>query len=53
MDYNLARLHEPTLILSAHAWIFSRLSIASVAGKQQLSEVVCSARVGFSLQGKW
>ena len=52
MDYNLARLHEPTLNLSAHALIFSRLSIASVAGKQQLSEVVCSARVGFSLQGK-
>ena len=48
MDYNLARLHEPTLNLSAH----SRLSIASVAGKQQLSEVVCSAHVGFSLQGK-
>jgi len=22
MDYNLARLHEPTLDLSAHAWIF-------------------------------
>jgi len=53
MDYNLARLHEPTLNLSAHAWIFSRLSIASVAGKQHLSEVVCSARVDFSLQGKW
>ena len=31
---------------------FSSLSIASVAGQQQLSEVVCSARVGFSLQGK-
>ena len=53
MDYNLARLHEPTLNLSAHVWIFSRLSIASVAGKQHLSEVVCSARVDFSLQGKW
>ena len=52
MDYNLARLHEPTLNLSAHARIFSRLSIASVAGKQHLSEVVCSARVDFSLQGK-
>ena len=32
---------------------FPRLSIASVAGKQHLSEVVCSARVDFSLQGKW
>ena len=50
MDYNLARLHEPTLNLSAHAWIFSRLSIASVAGKQHLSEVVCSARVVYMLQ---
>ena len=48
MDYNLARLHEPTLNLSAHAWIFSRLSIASVAGKQHFSEVVCSAGVDFS-----
>jgi len=37
-------LHEPTLNLSAHAWIFSRLSIASVAGKQQLSEVVYFAK---------
>ena len=52
MDYNLARLHEPTLNLSAHARIFSRLSKASVAGKQHLSEVVCSARVDFSFQGK-
>jgi hypothetical protein len=52
MDYNLARLHEPILNLSAHALIFSRLSMASVAGKQHLSEVVCSARVDFSLQGK-
>ena len=34
MDYNLARLHEPTLNLSAHAWIFSRLSIASVARRK-------------------
>ena len=33
MDYNLARLHEPTLKLIAHASIFSRLSIASFAGK--------------------
>ena len=52
MDYNLARLHEPTLNLSAHAGIFPRLSIASVTGKQHLSEVVCSALVDFSLQGK-
>ena len=52
MDYNLARLDEPTLNLSAHARIFFRLSIALVAGKQHLSEVVCSARVDFSLQGK-
>ena len=32
---------------------FPRLSIASVSGKQHLSEVVCSARVDFSLQGKF
>ena len=37
------------LNLLTHAWIFSRLSIASVDGKQHLSEVVISALVGFSL----
>ena len=53
MDLNQARLHEPTLNLHAHVWIFSPLWIASVAGKQHLSEVMCSALIGFSLQGKW
>ena len=53
MVYNLARLHKPTLNLSAHALFCSRLSIASVAGKQHLSEVVCSARDDFSFKGKW
>ena len=32
---------------------FSSLSIGSADGKQHLSEVVFSALVGFSLQGKW
>ena len=40
------------IFLCEHLMDFSRLSIASVAGKQQLSEEVCSACVGFSLQGK-
>ena len=36
-------LHEATLNLHTHAWIFYRLSIASVDGKQHFSEVVFSA----------
>ena len=35
MDFNEVRLHEVTLKLHTQAWIFSCLSIASVAGKQQ------------------
>ena len=52
MDLNEARLHEATLNLHTHACIFSRMSIASVDGKQYLSEVVFSAFVEFSLLGK-
>ena len=53
MDFNEARLHEAILNLHTHTWILSCLSIASVDGKQHLSEVVLSALVGFSLEGKW
>ena len=49
MDFNEVCLHESTLNLHMHAWIFSRLSLASVDNKQHLSEVVFSALVGFSL----
>ena len=42
MYFNEARLNEATLNLHTHAWIFSRLSIASVDGKEHLSEVVFS-----------
>ena len=49
VDLNEARLHEKTLNLHTHAWISPRLLIASVDGKQHLSEVVFSALVGFSL----
>jgi hypothetical protein len=43
VDFNEARLHEPS-----YACVnFSRLSIASVDGEQDLSEVVFSALVGF------
>ena len=38
MDLNEARLHEATLNLNTHTWIFSHLSIASVDDKQHLSE---------------
>ena len=38
---------------STLAWIFSRLSIASVDGKQHLSEIVFSALVGFPLFDKY
>ncbi|XP_049522073.1 protein GVQW3-like [Dermacentor silvarum] len=41
------RLHQPTLNLRAHVPIFSSLLITSVAGTQRLSEIVCSALVGF------
>ena len=49
VDINEARLLEASLNLHTHAWIFPRLSISSVDGKQHLSEVVFSALVGFSL----
>ena len=48
MDFDEARLHEATLNLHKHARFFPRLSIASVDGKQYLSEAVFSALVGFS-----
>ena len=47
MNFNEARLHEAFINLHTHACIFSCLSIASVDGKQHLSEVVFSALVGF------
>ena len=53
VDFYEARLHETSLNLHRHMWIFSRLSIAPVDGKHHLSELVFSALVGFSLQGKW
>ena len=40
MDINEARLHKATLNLHTHASTFSRLSIPSEDGKQNLSEVV-------------
>ena len=43
MDFNEAFLHEATFNLHTHKIIFYRLSIASVDGKQHLSEVVFSA----------
>ena len=47
-------VHEATLNLHMHLWIFSHMLIASVDGKQHLSEVVFSALVGFSLMtGIW
>ena len=49
VDFNAARLHETTLNLHTHTWFFSRQSVASVDGKQHLSEVVFSALIGFSL----
>ena len=49
VDFNEACMHEVTLNLYMHAWIFSCLSIASVLAKQHLSEVVFSALVGFSM----
>ena len=52
VDFNEALLHEATLNLHMHLWIFSRLLIASVDGKQHFNEVVFSALARFSLQGK-
>ena len=48
VDFNKTRLHEATLNVHTHAWIFFHLSISSVDGKQTLSEVVFSTLVGFS-----
>jgi hypothetical protein len=49
VDFNEARLHEATLNPQTHACFSSRLPIVSVDVKQQLSEVVFSVLVGFSL----
>ena len=49
VDFNEMHLHKATLNLHMHTWIFCYLSIASVDGKQHLSEIVFSALVGFSL----
>jgi hypothetical protein len=50
MDFNEVRLHKATLNLLTHARIFFfHLSIASADGKQDLSEIVFSALIGFSL----
>ena len=53
VDFNEARMYETTMKLHTNPWILSRLSLASVDGKQHLSEAVFSALIGFSLQGKW
>ena len=50
MDFNEARLHEANL--HTHARICNHLSIASIDGKQRLSEVVFSALVRFSMLEK-
>ena len=47
VDFNKAHLHEATLNLHTHAWIFSHLSIASVDSKQHLSEIVFSPSSDF------
>jgi hypothetical protein len=47
VDFNEVYLHEMTLNLHMHAWIFCRLSIAIVDGKQYLSEVVFSVSTDF------
>ena len=49
VDFDEARLHEVTFNIRTYAWIFSRVSIASVDGKQHLNQVEFSALVGFSL----
>ena len=48
MDFNEARLHEAILNLHMNAWIFSRLLKVYVDDRQDLSDVVFSALVGFS-----
>ena len=53
MDFNDACLHETTLNLHIHAWIFSHLSVASIDSKQHLNEVAFRALVGFSLLEKY
>ena len=53
VDFNEVRLHEPTLNIHTHAWIVSRLSIASADGKQHLSETRFSALLGCSLLEKY
>ena len=40
VDINNERLHDATLNPHRHAWIFVRLLIASVYGKQHLSDFV-------------
>ena len=47
MDFSEAGLHEVTTKLSYACVNFSTLSIASVDGKQHLSEIVFCALVGF------
>ena len=53
VDFNETLLHVAILNLDKHAWIFSRLSIASADDKQHLSEVQFIALVGFSLLEKY
>ena len=45
VDFNETRHDEATLNLHTHTWIISRLTIASVYGKQHLSEVLFSVLV--------
>ena len=49
VDFNEPHMNEVTLNLLTHTGIFYRLSIASVDGKQHLSEAVFSVFGGFSL----
>jgi hypothetical protein len=49
VGFNEMHLHEAILNLYTHVGIFSYLSIASLGGKQHLTEVVFSALVGFPL----
>ena len=51
--FNEARLHETILDLHMNTWIFFCLSIASVDGKQHLSDVVFSALIGNDLHHQW
>ena len=45
--------HAASLNLHTYVLIFSRLSIASVEGKQHLSDILFSALVGFPLLEKY